>query len=497
MATTQPIKKPITQEIATRARDFINPPLDGMLRSTDATLAARGGHLGIRIYEKLENDPTVYAALQKRYWSVISREWQVDAASDDPQDQKAAELVRQQLEAINFDDACLQMLDAILKGYSVTEIMWALRDGQWTVDKLISRNQARFAFAEDGSLRLLTQSNMLRGEELSDKKFIVHSFGSKDGNPYGLGLGSRLFWWVWFKRQVTEFWLAFSEKYGSPLPVGTYPDGTPEAEQNKLLEALLQFAQEAAMVKKEGEIVELLEATRTGSRDAYEALIRYCDEMILQIILGEANSSRESGGALAAASMIRNEVRLELSRGDSDLLHNILNRTLIKWIVEFNLPGARPPRVWRKIEADEDLRMRAYRDRSLFGMGFLPSEQYITDTYGGDWKFTPALLQSGGDSGGGDMPAFAAPKRVLPQAPKAAEQEAMDEFVAALPAAALNEQSRQMLEPIIKAIMSGTTYEAAMFALDEALPDIDTRTLETALGKAIFVAEVFGGAKEK
>ncbi|MDR0249929.1 MAG: DUF935 domain-containing protein [Burkholderiales bacterium] len=486
---TKPL--PERNEIASRRRDIWNRAWGGTIQANDDTLATRGGQRGIWIYDDLERDTMVFAALQKRKMAVIAREWQVDPASEDTLDMRAADMVRAQLNAFNFDDSCYQLLDAILKGYAVSEIMWDNTGGETVIAELIPRDQRRFVFDEDANLRLLTESNMLIGELLPERKFIVHSAGSKDGNPYGLGLGTRLFWPVWFKRDGMEFWLTFAEKFGSPTPVGSFPPGTSPEVQREYLDMLSRIAQDAAIVMPESVQIKLLEAARTGGADTYETLMRYCDEMIQQAVLGESGSSREAGGALAAASLIRNEVRLELSRGDGDLLSATLNKTLVQWIVDFNLPGARLPKVWRKYEESEDLNARATRDKTIFDMGFRPTPDYITRTYGEGWEVQGSEVRNQGL-------AFAASQTpvgfadILFQKVADPHQAVIDEMINALPSIALNAQAQQMLKPVVDIIMDAGGYEEALAALDNAMPKMKSDALEEALGRAMFVAQTYG-----
>jgi len=482
-------KKPIPErrEIASRARDVFNPPWGGILRPEDSTLASQGGTDGIRIYDELENDPTAFAALQKRKMAVVARPWQVNPASEAPLDKRAADVVRAQLEAFNFDEACAQLLDALLKGYAVSEIMWEMVGSEVVLKEMIPRNQRRFTFDENAKLRHLTFADMLRGEELPDRKFVVHSCGSKDGNPFGLGIGTRLFWPVFFKRQSMGFWLVFADKFGSPTIVGEYPPGTSAAERNDFIEVLGGVSQDAVMTIPQGMVVRLLEAARTGGMDGYEMLMRWLDEMILQAILGESNSSRESGGALAAASLIRNEVRMELTRADADLLSSTINKSLVRWITEFNVPGAQPPKVWRKVEAGEDLDARAVRDKTLFDMGYKLDHETVLATYGAGYEAVQAPPQT---------PAPAPENKPAPlfSAPSDADvaNAALDAMLEALPPQALNEQARQMLQPVIDAIFAAGSYEEMLTAIDRVVPGLKMDKLETALGRAMFVAQTYG-----
>lgn len=396
--------KPLTDEIASIRRDPLIPLFSGLIQPNDDTLATRGQGKGVKLYEEIERDPHVYACLHKRKMAVISRPWEVTPASESALDMQAAEVVREQLDSINFDVACYSLLDAINKGYAVGEIMWAMLNGI-VASKIIARDQRRFKFGENYELRLITQQNIMTGEEMPDKKFIVHSVGAKDANPYGLGLGSKLFWLVWFKRQGITFWLTFLDKFGSPTPVGKYPSGTLPDKQQVLMDALAAISQDTGISIPDGMDITLLEATRGGNA-GYEAMCRYMDEQIAYCILGEAPNVKGGGGAAASAAITRNEVRLELVQFDSDMLSSTLNETLIKWISEYNVPGATPPTVWRKIVEPEDIKVRAERDKILFEMGMKPNADYMAENYPG-WELAKLSSPAGKRGAGGEGVQFA------------------------------------------------------------------------------------------
>ena len=92
-----------------------------------------------------------------------------------------------------------------------------------------------------------------------------------------------------------------------------------------------------------------------------------------------------------------------LVQADADLLSATLNKTLVKWITDYNVPGATPPRVWRKVEEQKDLGAVATRDLTICQMGFKPSLAYINETYGGDWVVAPppANAKTTPDNAGG------------------------------------------------------------------------------------------------
>lgn len=373
-------------EIATAQKDPFCPIFDGMMSPNDATLATRGGAKGLRIYDEIERDCHAFSVLQKRKLALVSRNTVVESASESLRDRKARDGVEALIQSINFDQVCLDLLDATLKGFSVAEIVWDIANGLVISKKIKPKDQRRFKFDADENLRLITRGNWAKGEPVPDRKFIVHRYGAKDGNPYGLGLGTRLFWPVFFKRQGIQFWLTFADKFGSPTAVGKYPSSASGKEKDTLLDAIAALSNDAGVTIPENMVIEFLEAARSGSINTYESLCRYMDEEISKAVLGETLSTNmSSSGGSYGASKTHNEVRLELTKADADLLSDTLNATLVKWYCEYNFPGANPPKVWRDFEEPEDLNKRADTDKKVCEMGFTPSLEYIRETYGEGW----------------------------------------------------------------------------------------------------------------
>ncbi|MBN8488228.1 MAG: DUF935 family protein [Burkholderiales bacterium] len=391
--------KPLTQEIASIERDLHRTFYGRRLTNDDDTLVTRGKTKGLRIYEELKRDAHAGAVLNKRKLAVTSRPWSVQPASKAATDVKAAELVTQALDHLRFNRLCKRLLDAQLKGFSVAEVMWEVRDGLWLPSRVMARDPRRFIFTLDGELRLLTREAPLEGEALPDRKFIVHRYGGDDDTPYGLGLGSQLFWPVFFKRQGITFWLTFADKFGSPTAIGKYSPSADDTERKKLLAALASIAQDAGVIIPDGMVIELLEASRAGSVDTYEKLVRYMDEQISKVVLGETMSTTAAPTGLGSTqASVHNDVRLELAQDDADELGETLDDTLIRWIVEFNLgAGVGVPKLKRTFSEPEDLSARATRDKTISEMGWEPTEEYMLATYGPGWVRkapTPDPLQT-------------------------------------------------------------------------------------------------------
>lgn len=379
---------PVREEIATLATDPHVTAFQTVLSPTDEVLTRKGGADYYKIYDEIKKDPHAFAVLQKRKTEVCSREWNVFEASSRRLDRKAAELVQNQLKSIDFDRLTRGLMGAVLKGFAVAEVLWVIVDGVWTVSAIKVRKQRRFRFTIDGELRLITRESMMEGVPVPDRKFIVHrhSIDDDDDDPYGVGLGAVLYWPAWFKRQALAHWLRSNERHAAPTVDAAYQGSYDEARQNQVLKAVRSLASDGAIAHPDSVVLNLLEAKGGGGGDLHEKLNRYLDELMSEAVLGETLSTNSGERGARNLGEIHNQIRLAIAKADADWISTTLKSTLIRWIVELNLPGAAVPDVWRDFSETEDLDKSVERDKTLVDMGYRPKDvAYINDKYGGDW----------------------------------------------------------------------------------------------------------------
>jgi phage gp29-like protein len=499
----------LTREVATARTDPNRWIYGDRMDVTDAVIVARGGSRGLALYDDLERDPQVGCELGKRRMALLGREWSVQVgAEDDAQAEAARALVELALKGARFNQAVEKLLDALLKGIAVVEVMWARRDGNILPVEMRGRDPRRFAFVleADGppALRLLTKSSGANGQPVPARKFVLHRFGARYEDPWGLGLGSRLFWPVFFKRQGIGFWLSGLEKFGQPTALGKYPAGTSETDLQTLLAALTAIASEAGVAVPDGMAVELLEAKRNGSFDGYEALARYMDEDISKAVLGQTLTTSAGASGSRALGQVHNEVRLELTKGDADLLSDTLNASLVRWIVDLNMPGYAAsglpyPMVWWDVAEPEDLVQRAERDTKVRALGFRPTQDYVTDTYGEGWQpdAAPAPAAAPGDAAGASLAALFAEAGARQRRGQA---QAVPEIVLA---EQLGQQSMPQTDAWLDAIKAAVDRVAERGGAlpevaDEMLklyPSLGTAALAEAVGQALLVAQLTGRAE--
>ncbi|MCL2524601.1 MAG: DUF935 domain-containing protein [Betaproteobacteria bacterium] len=504
-----PLSHELTSEAAPRRLDPWEQDYLGIIRPNDPFLRERGADLDL--YLDLIKDGKVRFCLQKRVGVLVSSPWSV--APVDAGDSESAERLTALLGKFAFDRLWADLAETVLlAGFGVVEIVWDIVDGIVIPRSLPVRRQSRFVFKdiEGGApeLRLLVESNMVEGIPLPDKKFIVHRIHPRDDNPYGTGLGLQLYWPVFFKRKATAAWAKFADRFGTPTPWGRYPTDAKQPEKNTLADALRAFSHDGFVMTPEGVLIDLIEANGSAATNVHETLRRAMNDEIAAVLLCQ-DERGESGGALAAASKERVSGLLTQVQSDADLISETLNRTLIKWLCEFN--GINPCTVYRPIKEEDDLKAMAETDAIIAGMGFTLAEEAVRAKYGEGWSVAekpPAtdptspspLAGEGRGEGEVEASAFAEGESTRPNAavgannysPPDPAQAEIDRALAAIPDAALDAAMQPIIEALTAAIDASDSYEEALAKATAALPDIPLDKLADLLLNAMFGAETFG-----
>ena len=501
MAVSRIIRRaPITSEIATSANDidYLSGYL-GRLENPDTVLQYESAGRGVRIYEDMERDWQVFSALQVRSLTLQACEWSVTPASEKRSDVKMADFITAVFKRANFDALTHSLMQAVLTGYKPVEIMWERSEGDIWVEDFRGRRPSRFQFDKRYRLRLLTPASIVEGELVPERKFVVWSYGGHDHNPYGVGLGNRLYWPVWFRKNGVKFWVRFAEKFGTPTAVGKYPPGTDQASRETLTDAIAAIEQETGITIPDTMAIELLEAQRQSSANTYADMCGYFDRAIAKIILGQTLTTEPGTSGSYSLGQVHNDVRMDLLKSDADLMCERINNTVVRWLVDYNFPApAQYPHVWRRTEPPKDLAALAARDKILLvdmGMGARVPETYIQDTYdiplAADGKPTITAQQFAPAGAGQSALQLASARQFAEQQPEVSGQQAVDALATNVSIATAPDMDA-MLQPVIDAVGGATdigTLGAAIYAI---YPAISMDRFQTLLALAMFAAAAEG-----
>ena len=288
-----------------------------------------------------ERDLHYLAVLSTRRRQVSQLTVTVEPADESAEAEADAELVREWVDRNELEDELFDLLDAVGKGFAVSEIIWEMSESQWMPLRLEYRLPRWFEFdRETGEeLRLRDIGGELGLTELEPAKFVVHRHAAKSGLPIRGGL-ARCAAWAWmFKNYTTRDWVRFVEAYGQPLRLGRYDKASTDDERGVLLRAVSNIAADAAAIVPMGMEIEFVTALPGATQSSfYSDLLNYLDAQLSKAVLGQTltTDTSESGGGAYALGKVHDEVRHDIERSDARQLAATLNRDIVRPLILLN-----------------------------------------------------------------------------------------------------------------------------------------------------------------
>lgn len=350
--------RPLRQAAATLSREVAAPTIAG-IRSIQSGHPAQGldpwrlttilrqAEMGnatayLELAEEMEEKDLHYLGLMStRKRQVSQLPITVEAASDDPQDEADAQLVRDWLRRPTLQLELFDILDAIGKGFSATEIIWTMGD-QWVPGQLKWRFPQFFEYDQVTGEQLL-----LKGGEtgtsglpqpLRPYKYVIHQAQAKSGLPIRGGLARVAAWGYLFKNFTIKDWMTFLEVYGLPLRVGKYQNGTSEDDIRKLAQAVAQIGSDAGAVIPSSMMMEFVTSNGgTANPDMFRNMCQYMDDALSKAVLGQTSSADAKAGGLGSGQAdLHGEVRKDIESADAAQLSATLTRDLVEPMIMFN-----------------------------------------------------------------------------------------------------------------------------------------------------------------
>lgn len=485
--------KQLADHIATRDRSPDFSALGMYLPNPDPVLKRMGRD--IAAYRDLRADAHVGGCIRRRKSAVKALEWSVEQGDASARLVSRIEAIFKQLD---MNRILGEMIEAALYGYQPMEVMWGRVDGWLAPVDIVGKPQEWFVFGTEGELRFRSRENLLLGEALPERKFLLPRQEPSYLNPYGLADLSMCFWPATFKRGGLKFWVTFTEKYGTPWLVGKTPRNTPGSETYKLLGQLEAMVQDAVAVIPDDSSVDIVEGEKTSSAEIYRELLMYCRSEISIALLGqnqttEANSNRAS----ATAGL---EVTEDIRDADAAMIEAAMNQ-LIGWIVDLNTGGAIAPTflMWEQEEVNE---VQAKRDETLNRAGVRFTPAYWKRMYNlRDDDIEPsrspdaAPAESGNPAG--ETPAFAEGRCQgcggghFAEGGKMVERDGRDELVDQLTQVA-SDPLRGWIEQLRALVEQAESLEQLRDRLLAAYGDLDTEAIAAVMELAFSLAAAQG-----
>ena len=322
--------------------------------------------------EELEERDLHYrGVLQQRKLRAAGAPIQVVPASDAAADQRIADDVREQvLEGPGFHDLLLELLDALGKGISCVEVVWARPGRRWRPAGYHRVDPRWLVFRDDdGETPLLLRDGIadaaraaprtdygwsgwsLPADELQPGKFVYHRHRAKSGLPTRGGLAYSVAAINLLKSVAARDWWSFAEIFGLPVRVGKYGMNATDDDIRTLEDAIAALAADAGCVIPDSMSIEVLASASGGGSSSAPALfseqVDWCDRQVSKAVVGQTMTA-DSGSSRSQAE-VHAEVRDDLVRDDVRQIAATLTDQLVRWYCALNHHSPRAAG-WPRVE---------------------------------------------------------------------------------------------------------------------------------------------------
>jgi phage gp29-like protein len=354
--------------------------------------------------EMLHKDGHLFGLIHTRIMAILSSKRSIKAASSDPFDQTVADFVRDSLDNIGgggFSDVLTKLLFGMAYGISILEIEWSVAHGglAGTIEKieqnpdlaghtltisdavlpirLRHRHPGYFIFNRDGDMFMWQDEKT----PLDPRRFVVYRHDSLFDNPYGIGLLARMIFLYWFKKNAITFWNLAAEKIGTPTLLGKYPGQFGSLIQSQMMDILSNISHDSiAAIPDEWKIDILKAANDAGAfGEGLRGLCTFLNDEMSRLVTGSTLTSGEGArsGSMALGK-VHNEVRGEKLKADATELMQVINRQLIRPLVDYNFgPNVAAPTLDIDTDEGEDLSKASTQIKELVSAGAKIPQTYV------------------------------------------------------------------------------------------------------------------------
>lgn len=387
----RPAKKDLSQEVSGAQVAGVRQiqsghPAEGM---TPARLGAilREAETGdatayLELAEQMEEKDSHYASvLSTRKRAIRKLNLVVDPGAEDDRAIEAASLVRDALSGAAVKDDLVEMLDALGKGFSATEIVWNTKGSRYTIERLEPRDPRWFRFDQTDGRTLLLRDTA--GDlPLAPYKFIIHRARLKAGLPIRSGLARVAAWSYVFKNYTLKDWAIFMEAYGHPIRIGKYSPNATEIDKATLLRAVRRIGVDMAAVMPKSMEVDIVNGNVTGADKMFEGAARYWDEQLSKVVLGQVSTTDAIAGGHAVGK-VHNEVREDIRDSDAEQLAASLGHCLAAPITTLNFgPDVAAPLIRFEADEDRDPRLTLLAIKEFGKLGLPIPQRFVQETFG-------------------------------------------------------------------------------------------------------------------
>ena len=353
--------------------------IGNVLPNPDKVLGNNGND--IQIYKDLLIDPHLTATILQRKMQVLQMGWEVVS----------------------------QMLDSILYGFNVSEIIWGtsihsaknsgtlsnpIQNIKRIIPKeIIAKPQEWFAFDNENELMLRYISQKAARHSATDSlkklpkyKFILSRHQPTFDNPYGEKILSKCYWPVKLKQSSVESWNELIEKYGVPYLIGVVSDTATEAEKEVVIDDLLDMIENNVVTRGASQQIEIKEQASYDIGQMFEKMVEFQNKEISKAVLSVTLTIDSGTSGSYKASDVHRQMLEYIGISDKKIIESGLN-TMFDYYNELNYGTStslsnRDKKIRVKLSKKEAITDEtAGRDKTLSEIGVKFTKGYFRKKY--------------------------------------------------------------------------------------------------------------------
>jgi phage gp29-like protein len=306
------------------------------------------------LFEEMEEkDSHLCSVLQTRKLAIfgLDRSIMPYSTDDSPEGKESQELSEFIIHAIdritNFDQSIFNIMDAVGKGFSISEINWVVENGKTLVDSIDWIHPKKITFSDSFEPQLITDKESWKGEPFPPWKTIYFVYKSRSGWDTRAGLLRVVALLFLVKNYGLKDWTVFNEIFGMPLRVGKYDPSASATDKDALYLAIKSLGADAAGIISKNTEIEFVQAVKSSSGDnPFLSLLQYCNNEMSKAVLGQTLSTDTAGATgTYSAGRVHATVRQDLLEADGLAVGDVFTKQLIYPLIGFNFGWEKAKRI--------------------------------------------------------------------------------------------------------------------------------------------------------
>ncbi|MCF6270988.1 MAG: DUF935 domain-containing protein [Melioribacteraceae bacterium] len=379
--------------------------IGNILPDPDKILEQNGNDLSI--YKDLLVDPHLTATILQRKMQVLQMGWEVESESEQLRNE-GIEIMR----SFHMQEIISQMLDSVLFGFNVCEIIWSVfapkngaspdRSARKRIvpKEIIAKPQEWFAFDNENELKIVSSSfsatpNIGKNGlvDLPKYKFILSRHQPTFDNPYGEKILQKCYWPVKLKQSSIESWNELIEKYGVPYLIGVVSDTATPIEKEAVIDDLLDMIENNVVTRGESQQIEIKEQTSYDIGQMFEKMVEFQNKEISKAVLSVTLTIDVGTSGSYKASDVHRQMLEYIGISDKKIVEAGLNQ-MFDYYTELNYGTSaslsnQDKKIRVKLSKKEAITDEtAERDKILTDIGVKFTKEYFMKKYNlGDGDF--------------------------------------------------------------------------------------------------------------